>query len=162
MYNAIFKNNLSFHQFVEQFDNNDIHNTQALWISGLHQATDEQLVTQALQNIKQHFSFVGLLEEYNTSLLLLSKLYGWGIPYYKQRNKGSYNRVKKNIEQKTLDLIAEKNAADLKLYSFVEQEFLKKKNKISFLSQRLKLLKYANIFQSSYKINKLKKLIFLD
>lgn len=158
LYENIFGKGLSFHEFIEQIDAGDIHNAQVRWISGLEHGTEEEMLNKALENIKNHFAFVGLLEQYNVSLLMLSKIYHWGIPYYKQRNKGNYNKVKKTIEQKTLNLIAQKNAADLKLYSTVEKEFLRRKKKINFLTARLQFLKYYNKIHSSAKANTLKKL----
>lgn len=156
LYNDIFGKGLNFHEFIEQINTGDVHNAQVRWISGLEQGADEEMLEKALQNIEMHFSFVGLLEQYDISLLKLSNMYGWGIPYYKQRNKGSYNTTKTTIEQKTLNLIEKKNAADLKLYSFVEQGFLKNSQEIRLLKQKLWLLKYYSKFQYSYKINKLR------
>src|SRR5690606_35101457 len=131
LYNGIFGKGLSFHEFVEQIEAGDIHNAQVRWISGLEHGTEEEMLELALKNIETHFSFVGLLEQYDVSLLLLSKIYNWGIPYYKQRNKGSY-KTEKKIEQKTLDLITEKNGADIRLYSIIEQDFLRNKKEIKF------------------------------
>lgn len=161
LYNDIFGKGLSFHEFIEQIDAGDIHNAQVRWISGLEHGTDEEMLEKALKNIETHFAFVGILEEYDISLLLLSKIYGWGIPHYKQQNKGTYSAGKKTIEQKTLDLIAEKNGVDIKLYSIIEKDFLRKKKKIRFLTPRLQLLKYVSKFQQSHKINNLKKNICL-
>jgi len=158
LYNCIFGKGLNFHQFIEQINAGDIHNAQVRWISGLEHGTENEMLEIALKNIQTHFSFVGLLEQYNISLLLLSKIYNWGIPYYKQKNKGAYNRSNKFIEQKTLDLISKKNSADLALYSFVEQKFLKKKSEYNFLKVKLNLLKYSSKFRYSYKINRLRKL----
>lgn len=158
LYENIFGKGLSFHEFIEQIDAGDIHNAQVRWISGLEHGTEEEMLKMALKNIKAHFAFVGFLEQYDVSLLMLGKIYNWGIPYYKQRNKGNYKTAKKTIEQKTLDLIAEKNAADIKLYSVVEQEFLREKRKIKLLQQKLWLLKNISKFQYSYKVGRLKKL----
>lgn len=158
LYESIFGNGLSFHEFIAEIDAGDVHNAQIRWISGLEDGTEEEMLEMALKNIKTHFSFVGILEQYDVSLLLLSRIYGWGIPHYKQRNKGTYATTKKVIDQETLDLIATKNKGDLKLYALMEEEFSRHKNKIRFLKTRLQLLKYANQFQSSYKVNKLKKL----
>lgn len=157
MHDAIFKPNLSFHEFVEQFDNNDIHNTQAFWISGLRQGTVDQLLEKALQNIDAHFSFIGLLEAYDTSLLLLSKIYGWGIPYYKHKNKGRYKKSERHILPETKALIAQKNAADVALYKHVENQLQQQATEISFLPLRLKLLSMVSRFHYSHKVQKLKK-----
>lgn len=158
LYDSIFGKGLSFHQFVEQIDTGDVHNAQVRWISGLEHGTEAEMLERALWNIKNHFSFIGLLEHYDTSLLMLSKIYRWGIPYYTQKNTGKYNKVKQPIEKETLALIAQKNGADLKLYSLVEQEFLTEKNKIFLLDPKLSLLRYVSRFQASTKVKQLKRI----
>jgi hypothetical protein len=158
LYNSIFGKGLSFHEFIEQMDAGDIHNAQARWISGLENGTEKEMLDKALENINIHFAFVGLLEQYNTSLLILSNIFSWGIPYYKQKNIGSYTKTKNTIEPKTLDLIAKKNKADLELYSIVENQFLKKKKELKFINIKLKILKYFSKINYSYKVNQLRKL----
>lgn len=160
LYKEIFGRNLSFHEFIEQVDAGDLHNAQVRWISGLEHGTEEEMLNQALLNIKKHFSFVGLLEQYDASLILLSKIYGWGTPHYKQKNTGSYKSKKNNIEQRTLDLITQKNKADLKLYSLMEQEMLNNKKKIKFLNIKLALLRYKSKIQYSYKLKKLRNVFY--
>ncbi|MCR9183588.1 MAG: sulfotransferase family protein [Flavobacteriaceae bacterium] len=159
LYNKIFGKGLSFHEFIEEINTGDIHNAQVRWISGLEHGSEQEMLETALKNINTHFSFVGLLEQFDASLLLLSKIYGWGIPHYKQQNKGSYVLAKEPIAQETLDLITKKNDADMKLYSLIEEDFILNKRKVKFLNAKLQMLKYTSQFQSSYKINKLKKLL---
>ncbi|WP_333907941.1 sulfotransferase family 2 domain-containing protein [Aequorivita sinensis] len=156
LYNDVFGRNLSFHEFIEQIDAGDLHNAQVRWISGLEHGTEEEMLTQAFINIKKHFSFVGLLEHYDVSLILLSKIHEWGIPYYRQRNKGSYKFAKNNIEERTLELITQKNNADIKLYSLIEQELLSNKNKIKFLNIKLPILRFISKILYSYKLKKLR------
>ena len=67
--------NMSLYDFVSSTTEGDVHNAQVRWISGLEHETPENMLDMALKNIDNYFSFVGLLEEYNTSLILLSKLY---------------------------------------------------------------------------------------
>lgn len=157
LYKSIFGKGLSFHEFVEQLEVGDLHNAQVRWISGLEHGTEEEMLEKAIRNIKMHFAFVGFLEHYDVSLLMLSRIYKWGVPYYRQKNKGSYDAVNKGMDAKTLRLIKEKNAADIKLYSIIEKEFLEKKQKLKHLKLRLHILKIVNKFQYSYKVRKIKK-----
>ena len=158
LYKEIFDNDLSFHEFIEQINAGDIHNAQVRWISGLEHGTEKEMFDTAISNIDKHFKLVGLLEQFDISLLMLSQTYNWGTPYYKTQNKGNYKKTNETIEQRTLNLIRKKNAADIKLYSLIEKEFLLKKNEIKFLRLKLIILKYKSKFYSSYKVNKLKKL----
>ena len=157
LYNTIFGNNLSFYDFVTTVDAGDIHNAQVRWISGLEHGSEEEMLEQALINIEKHFSFVGLLEQYNASLITLSKLYGWGVPYYKKINVGTYKKKGVLIDEKTKNAIAELNAGDLKLYQIIEKEFMTKRP--FALGFRLKKLQIANILYSSSKFKAIRKLI---
>lgn len=160
LYNTIFGNNLSFYDFITTVDAGDIHNAQIRWISGLEHGTEEDMLQQALINIEKHFSFVGLLEHYNASLITLSTLYGWGIPYYKKINVGTYKKQGILIDDKTKNAIAKRNAGDLKLYQIIEKKFMAKKT--FMLGVRLKKLQLANTLYSSYKLNTLYKILGLN
>ena len=100
----------------------DVHNAQIRWISGMEHGTEDEMLQQALTNIKNHFSFIGFQEKFNQSLILLSELYKWGIPFYKYQNKGSYSK-KDLLDEKTRLAIAERNKGDIKLYELMEQHF---------------------------------------
>ena len=156
LYKDIFGRNLSFDDFIRDIKAGDLHNAQIRWISGLEHGSEEEMLAKALKNIENHFSFVGLLEHYNASLLLLSKQYGWGIPYYQQRNTGSY-REKPEIAAEVHDMINQKNAGDLQLYEMVETAFLKKIKKDALFPLKMKQLKLANKLISSYRFQQLQK-----
>ncbi|WP_338733322.1 sulfotransferase family 2 domain-containing protein [Mangrovimonas cancribranchiae] len=154
MYDTIFGNNMSFHEFVRDINNNDIHNTQVQWISGIMSNNHNELLELALHNIEQHFSFVGLQEKFNESIILLGQLYGWGVPYYKFLNKGQYKR-NVPIQQDTLDIIKEKNQGDYQLYNLIEKRFAKQVKEKPFMTLKMKQLELYNKLYSSYKVNKL-------
>jgi hypothetical protein len=148
--------NRTFHEFVRDFDQNDIHNTQVRWISGDINGSGPDLLEKALHNVEQHFIFIGYQELYNESLLLLSKKLGWSIPYYRFQNKGSYKK-EKLIEAKTLDIIRQKNEADYLLYSQLKERFEKQLNDLSYLQLKLLQLQLTNRLYSSTKLKKLSK-----
>ncbi len=45
------------------------------------------MLEKALENIEKHSSFVGLLEQFDESLILLQDIYKWRTPFYKTQNK---------------------------------------------------------------------------
>ncbi len=148
--------NKSLYDFVATTSEGDVHNAQVRWVSGLEHESPESMLEKALENIEKHFSFVGLLEEYNTSLLLLSKLYGWGIPYYKHGKKGIKSNTTARLDQKTKEAIVAANQGDLKLYKLVAERFKKQEQELSFSRIKLKQLDIANYFYTDQTVKKVK------
>lgn len=154
--NEIPINNLTLDDFVRNINIPELHNAQIRLISGLEHGTEEEMLEQALINIKNHFSFVGLQEHFNTSVIILSDLYKWGIPYYKSLNKGKYKETK--IDPDTLQLINEYNKGDNLLYQEVEKRFNKQRETTFCLDYKEYQLKLANRIHASYKLKQIKKL----
>jgi len=144
LYNQITDNNWSLLDFVAASKEGDVHNAQIRWISGLQDASEQEMLEKAKQNIDQYFSFVGFQEQFDLSLIILSKLYGWGIPYYTYLNKGKHNSKAKLLDIKTQRLIASKNKGDLQLYAYAEKSFLEQKSKIKRLPFQLRKLEWCN------------------
>lgn len=154
--NEIPIDNLTFDDFVRTINIPELHNAQIRLISGLEHGTEKEMLEQALININKHFSFVGLQEHFDTSVIMLSDLYKWGIPYYKSLNKGKYKVTK--INSSTLQLINEYNNGDNLLYEEIEKRFNKQKETTFWLPYKEYQLKLANRIYSSYKIKQIKKL----
>jgi Galactose-3-O-sulfotransferase len=157
LYNKIMEGDSSFLNFIETMYENDLHNGQIRLISGLTHGTEAEMLEKAIKNIEEHFSFVGLLDHYDESLLLLSKLYGWGLPYYKHRNKGQYGK-KQAEEAKILEAIHSRNQGDLALYAYVQERFESLKKTSPNLPFKLQQLSLANKLYNSYKLKAIRKL----
>lgn len=139
LYQEINKDNMSFGDFLE---------------SGLAMAADNgmtrmltnndfdkipngeiniNLATEAINNIKDKFIAVGITEEFDTSLKLFKEKLNWTIiPDYTIDNKTS----QKKISYKEIYNFFEANKkmqrfinADLKIYNFVKEKFLRDKVK---------------------------------
>lgn len=81
---------------------------------------NESLLERAQQNLKQDFSWVGLTEYYDQSLLLLSKQMNWDRCLYLRRNTAK--RADREISQALRDKIAARNWLDVKLYQAAKQQ----------------------------------------
>jgi len=150
LYDFINDNSYSLYDFVTKVSEGDVHNAQIRWISGMEHGTEDEMLQQALTNIKNHFSFIGLQEKFDQSLILLSEFYKWGFPFYKYQNKGSYSN-KNLLDEKTRLAIAERNKGDLKLYELMEKQFNDQLKKNAFINLKLKKLKIANaIYENKY------------
>jgi hypothetical protein len=76
----------------------------------------------AKQNLQNHFSVVGTMEEFDQTLLLLQKKLGWNNIYYGRKNTGKNQTTQKSeISTGTLAAIEQQNALDIELYQFVKQ-----------------------------------------
>lgn len=150
--------NLSFRDFVETIEIPELHNAQIRLLSGLENESEEKMLEKALYNLKHHFAFVGFQEQYDASLIMLSKKFNWGLPYYKKQNVGQYTKT--SIDEETKRIINEKNRGDLRLYSKLEQEFSKNKRDYFLLPFKLYQLKIINKLYSSYRLKKLRNMLF--
>lgn len=109
--------NWDFDYFVNRAD---YHNVQTRSIAGIEDAN------KAIDIIENKFSFVGLTEHFDESLLIMKSLFPGprdiNIKYEKQN---VINQIKKiytqnNLSNTQLDKMKEVNSEDVKLYSFVK------------------------------------------
>jgi hypothetical protein len=151
LHNKLIKENLSLKDFLYQVEDKDINNGQIRYISGIDD-TEQNMLEKALENIEKHFSFVGLQEKFDESLLLLSKLYGWGTPYYKSQNV-TKNRISvSELDNDTKKTIQELNNGDIILYNTIEQKINAQLEQISNLNFELNKIKFYSNLYSKYKV----------
>ena len=75
-----------------------------------------EIVETAKQNLRRHFSVVGLSERLEESLALMKLRFGWRLSSYSSFNVTRRRPKKGDLPKATLDLIREKNAFDIELY----------------------------------------------
>lgn len=80
-----------------------------------------ETLEQAKKNLKDNFAVVGTVEEFDKTLMLLKKVFGWNNVFYKVKNQNKQRLSKSSIPQTTLNLIKEKNQFDLELYQYATQ-----------------------------------------
>jgi len=100
----------------------DRNNTQCRFIAGVKDAAiaDERLLDMAKENLTKSFSVVGICERFEESLILISKTFGWEIPFYKNQKVAKSRPV---VEPKLADLIRDHNRLDVELYEFGKKLF---------------------------------------
>ena len=148
LYKKIIENNLSLIDFVREIKSPDVNNCQVRWISGINDK-EEFMLEKAIENIETHFSFVGLTERYDESLIFLKNMYNWSLPYYEEKNKATDQR--KNIDTETINVINEFNKYDNMLYNFIESNFETKLKDIDNFQMKKLQLKLANFaYSNSY------------
>ena len=138
---------MSLYDFVVNVDEFDIHNAQIGVISGINDKK-EIMLKRALDNIENHFSFIGLVERFDESLILFKKTYQLKNLYYKSLNRTKKRIGVNEIDSKTRDAIAELNKEDNILYNTAEMKFNQEINNISTMKTELfKLKAYNSLFK---------------
>lgn len=102
-----------------------------------------EMLERAKQNVEERFAAVGLTEAFDTSILLMRRKLGWGIPLYWRRNQTSNRPRKEDHSCETIDVIRDYNKLDLKLYAFCREKFQQELSSID-LSRDRKLLRVGN------------------
>lgn len=75
----------------------------------------------AKKHLQTHFRVVGLTEEFDTSLLLLQRAFGWSMPFYLRENVTSDKPNGAQIDPRARELLAELNCLDIELYAFARE-----------------------------------------
>jgi hypothetical protein len=77
----------------------------------------------AQQRLRDHFTVIGLTEDFDTSLLLLSKAFGWKALYYARRNVTAGRLETGTLPPDTLAALTEANRLDLDLFRYGRELF---------------------------------------
>lgn len=93
-------------------------NQQVKYLAGLagDAPANETDLRTCLDNITAHFAFVGTVEKFNPSVLLLAKALNWKPCLYNWLNQGGSHPA---MPRSTLSRIAELNLLDQKLYEII-------------------------------------------
>lgn len=81
-----------------------------------------EMLERAKRNIEERFSFVGITERFDESLVLLRRTFGWKPPYYVAANVTPSSR-KEPVPESTRALIEDMNALDRRLYEWAGERF---------------------------------------
>lgn len=133
-------------------------NMQTYFLSG---ETRENLLAnpnlcleKAKENLIEQFTFFGLQEFFNLSLILLQTHFNWRkYPYYKSKKVRGNKLKKEDLDNNIISRIKEINHMDIELYSFAHEIFLKKyKNIFSLKTQKFILVNsIKNLIDSQIK-----------
>jgi hypothetical protein len=75
------------------------------------------------RRLEERFAVVGLVEEFDASLLLLRRVAHWGIPWYDRENVTHDRPRLSEIPRDARDAIVEHNQLDLELYRWARDRF---------------------------------------
>jgi Sulfotransferase family len=106
----------------------ELFNLQTSMIAGDQWAdperpADRAALERAKQNLRSHFQVVGLTEEFDLSLRLLSRAFGWKVRFYTKKNVTRGKGRIETLDAETGRLLRKANALDLELYQFAREFF---------------------------------------
>ncbi|BDI30396.1 hypothetical protein CCAX7_24470 [Capsulimonas corticalis] len=99
----------------------ELENDQTRMIAGngVYESDAEMLET-AYRNIDQHFACIGVTERFAESVLLISHLRGWSIPYYQDVNIGANKPRNSAVSDEVIAIIEGRNHCDMELYRYAQ------------------------------------------
>ncbi|MGH2537158.1 MAG: sulfotransferase family 2 domain-containing protein [Candidatus Promineifilaceae bacterium] len=114
---------LGLKEFLEQSVTRDLDNGQTRLISGAWNSVADgactlEMLAQAKDNLRAHFSLVGLAEEFDRSLVLLSQRFGWRDLAYRRRNVAAGRLSVRRLPADALAAVRRANVLDEELYAF--------------------------------------------
>jgi hypothetical protein len=106
----------------------ELSNQQTSMLGGPRGTSREKSPTRetldrAMENLRTHFCVVGLTEEFDASLLLMQRTFGWRTPFYQRENVTGSKPPGAEIDPRARELLTELNQLDLELYAFARARF---------------------------------------
>jgi len=130
LYNSIMSKKLTMGEWVKSGYTFSVDNGQTRMISGIGDSIEYgkcgiEILEKAKNNIKEHFSIVGLTEEFDKTLALLKRMFKWKVSTYKKQNVTKNRPQMKEIPKKDLQIIEKYNYLDIALYDYIKKIFNK-------------------------------------
>ena len=140
---ALKQGEVSLEAFVKQRISDETSNLQVRWISG-EPVANEASLARAKENIERDFIFAGISEEFDRSVVMYALAADCEKPlHYARKNEGVYKQ--EPLKQRVRELIAEENALDIELYSWVKDRLAASIAAAQpILNERLEALTIAN------------------
>lgn len=124
---------------LDEFVMNKIEaNIQTGFLSG---SINKPSVLKAVRNLRKHFDVVGTTEQFDETLFLLGKRYGWPKLHYKRVNVTAKRPKIEEIPEDTIILIKKVHNKDLLVYQYAKKLLSRQLDKLD-KRERLKLQQF--------------------
>ena len=112
---------MNLQEYVKFCDRAEPNNDQTRLLAGIDYASNSgncspEMLPVAKQNLREHFTVAGITEEFDRSMLLMKRIFGWKTPFYVKQNVTRQRPSKEQISKETLRVIQEFNDLDIELY----------------------------------------------
>lgn len=129
LHKFVLSNNLSLEDYIMYEKNNGFNNVQTSMLCGTTFNSIPSLA-KAKSNIKNYFAAVGTMEKFDQSLELFKNKLDWEVSSYESVNMNPKKTNTDGISEQLIELIANTNHLDMKLWEFssglLEKEFFYK------------------------------------
>ena len=152
LHNKVISKKMDLENYVSSGISPELNNGQVRMITSVwgNDPVSSDTLEQAKVNLNDHFLVVGLVERFDESLVLFSKLLGWKNIYYVKRNVTYHRPVRQQVCSTTLRVIERYNRFDMELYEFAKQIFQEKLKQV-VPRKKLIIFQFLNsIYQSAY------------
>jgi hypothetical protein len=105
---------------------------------------DQRLYDQAIRNIETSFSFIGLTERFEESVLMMARLYHWQNPYHLKLNESKEGKRTEGIALELKERIKARNHLDVQLYEHVQHQFQARLVKMNITPTDIEMFKKQN------------------
>lgn len=119
-----------------------VYNTQTTFLSGQY-PSDSTSLEQAKENLKKYFSIVGITENFDESIFLMKREFGWVDINYRPINVTNNRPKIQDVSEEVIEMIKSKNIFDFELYEYAKLLFSKKINNLSDM-ETIEMEKYLN------------------
>jgi len=102
----------------------EVSNDQTRLIAGVSRDSSvntDNMLKMAKENIDSKFIMAGLVEQFDQTLMLLKRKLGLRNIFYGIRNQTIGRPLKEQLPERTLELISERNYADIALYDYAKE-----------------------------------------
>ena len=130
LYETVTSKKIGLNEYVLGGLSEELDNGQVRLISGIgrripYGQCSRKWLEVAKENLERRFSFVGLAERFDETILLIARKFGWKDPYYIRQNVTENRPAVKDVPMHVIDAIKKVSALDLELYSFAQSIFRK-------------------------------------
>lgn len=144
LYQKIKSGNLSLKDYLKS-NILELNNGQVRFLSGQNGFENHvefgkctrEMLDEAKQRLTTYFSFIGITERFNESIISLQEAFGFNNCFYYQKNVTKQKLAKSAVDKEILDAIVEINKLDIELYDYANKIFQKKLDTIENFDKKL-------------------------
>lgn len=118
---------MGLEEFIHRRINKLVDNGQTRLLSATDGIWEIECSTEMLEiakkNLQEHFSVVGILEQFDQTIILMKKIFGWTTPFYIKQRVTQNRPKKEDIPRSIIRTIEQYNQFDIELYDYVKKIF---------------------------------------
>ena len=106
-----------------ELDNGQVRQISGAFFRDPRGQCARDLLDQAKENLRNHFTVVGLAERFDETLLLLSQKFGWKDMFYVRQNVTPDRPPREQLPDDVREAIESVSSLDMELYAFATELF---------------------------------------